>query len=212
MLRQEAFWETIPFEDVNQLAERMHVLAGGLQYARQSGEWDRVYGDRNYLRVITEQLPFPDLRRDLVAYREGIARIRSIGAAPGFTLRDVPPAPPVMQLVVGGLHWPVKQGGYCWSELGSTRCVDMAGPAELAAQTTTSDVKPGSRVELHFAWAPDPGSVKVWQVSGDGGQVPVALGPDLSFPVPQQSGEYVYGAEARWEHGNGSYAFRVKTK
>jgi hypothetical protein len=111
-LREEAFRAAIPAADASELSDRAHVVALGLQSSLQSGQPELLYSYRNYLRVLTERLPFPGERmRDLASYSESAAAIRAIGQAEGFTLKAVPSAPPELQLVVAGSYSPVRRGG-----------------------------------------------------------------------------------------------------
>ncbi|HYF77259.1 MAG TPA: hypothetical protein VD973_09015 [Symbiobacteriaceae bacterium] len=209
VLGQPIFSPHIGFDEVTGLGEIVHLTYLGLLQEKDPAALDR---HRKVLRVVAEHLPFPDRVGDLERFREGVRRVLAVRSQDGFKPGAISAAPPEMQAVVGGAYAKVVRGGACWADAGQVRCTDTAGPVERTANVGPNVVAPGTPVELRFAWPVAPGAAAVRQWTGGMAAEPVALGPNWTFPLPREPGTYVYEAEARWEQGNGTYAFRVEVR
>ena len=205
-LQDNLFYPFLPTEENQELSEIIQVSIAGLDYKVTQGDFALFERDRHRVAVISEHLPFP--QHDLKQFRKGVAALTEPREGASL-LEATPPTPPAMQVTVQGSYAPVKLGGYCWLDEGRTHCVDRAGPAQLLAEVDPAQAKPGAPVELRFAWAPRPGSIKLLRHLAPEQQEPVPLSPNLTFTLPQESGLYIYHAEAAWEQGSGTYAFKV---
>jgi hypothetical protein len=209
VLRQPIFSPYIGFDEVTGLAEIVHLTYLGLLQEKEPTAFDR---HRRVLQVVAEHLPFPDGVGDLERFRAGVRQVLAVRSQDGFKGGVIPAAPPEMQAVVGGSYAKVVRGGGCWAEAGQVRCTDTAGPVERTANVGPMVAAPGTPAELRFAWPVAPGAAVVRLWTGGRAAEPVALGADWTFILPRAPGTYVYEAEARWEQGNGTYAFAVEVR
>ncbi len=204
-LRGQVLWEVPAYEEAVKLSDRVHVVAIGLETQVNQGDYALFPGMRRYLALLSEHLPFPEHDPDGAKFRAGFMAFEQLTNIEGFSMAQLPPVSPAMRLTIRGSYAPVRRGASCWQEGGRTHCTDVADPTSLVGAAPPAP--PGSSAQVGFAWAPEPGSVRVWRLLGNGEREEVSLNADLAFTLPAQSGTYAFLAEARWPEGSGSYGF-----
>ena len=124
--------------------------------------------------------------------------------------RSEPPAPNV---TAGGKDIPTTQGSYCWNGLLFSQCVDFiySTPLEMAKEHKPTKVSPNETIKIEFKKDPASGTLEVEQWIGENDIKKVEINDD-SIKVPDEKGIYVYHIMARWEQGDGNYAFSIEVR
>ena len=128
-----------------------------------------------------------------------------------FPMRVANAEPPELTLTVADIDIPMVQGSGCWPlKNGEVLCHDTLAPPELLKSQTPVVVPSGSKVNLHFSYAPLSISASQWM---NGTPVKQDLTDhNTTLRLPTEQGTYIYDIFAKWKEGDVSYAFTVQVQ
>jgi len=117
------------------------------------------------------------------------------------------------EVTANGSNIPTTQGSYCWEVILSAQCVDYiyTTPIEMAQKHNPTVVSPNEKITIDFKKEPNSGTLTVEQWMDENNIKTVEL-QNNSITVPEAKGIYVYHVLARWEKGDGNYAFSIEVK